>query len=75
MTPAGWRRPVAVSAGTSEGVTSPVTAVVCAAAPPSIPAASLQWNMPKPNVASRWGPSPVTVMSAPLRRARARHGR
>jgi hypothetical protein len=49
-TPAGWRIAMAVRPGTSEGITSPVTAVVWAAASPSIPAASAQLNMPQPKV-------------------------
>ena len=49
-TPAGWRIAIAVSPGTSEGITSPVTDVVCAAASVSMPAASAQLNIPQPKV-------------------------
>jgi len=49
-TPAGTRTPIAVSPGTSEGITSPVTEVVWAAASPSMPAARLQLNIPQPKV-------------------------
>ena len=49
-TPAGWRTPIASRPGTSEGITSPLTAVVSAAASPSIPAARWQLNIPQPNV-------------------------
>jgi hypothetical protein len=49
-TPAGWRIAIAVRPGTSDGITSPVTAVVWAAASDSIPDARAQLNMPKPNV-------------------------
>ncbi len=51
--------PKAVSPGTSEGMTSPVTAVVCDAASSSMPAAKLVLNMPQPKV------PPVSCVTIP----------
>jgi hypothetical protein len=68
-TPAGTRTAIAVRPGTSEGMTSPVTAVVCEAASISMPEASLQLNMPQPKVPPV---SSVTICAMPSARSISR---
>ena len=67
-TPAGRRTRIAVSPGTLDGITSPVTAVVWAAASSSIPAARSQLNMPQPNVPPV---SAVTIAAMSCARSRS----
>ena len=70
-TPTGWRNPIAIAPGTSDGITSPIGAYATAAACRNRPGVKMVWNIPNPNVQPVSRASRPTISSRRLSRMSA----